>query len=151
MKKLIIFLSLFSSFFLSGCMYTTQAQENTRDFTTQNSAKIYVMRPSGIWASAINSPVYVNDQYIGRIGENGYLIWIVSPGQTTVSSTKGLVLIEFGHNLKHKITFNAEAGKTYYVRLTIPYGSSLEPSPVFLLLDDRNGTTLLKNISPNSG
>ena len=66
------------------------------------------------------------------------------------ATTKGLTLIELGHNLKHKITFEAHEGKIYYVRLTIPYGYGLEPSPVFLLLDEQNGRTLLKNISPNS-
>lgn len=147
MKKLIIFFSLFASILLSGCMYTTQAQENTQSFTAQNSAKVYVMRPSGIYASGINSPVYVNDQYIGRIGEKGHLSWIVSPGQVTVTSTKGLTLIEFDRHLKHKITFNAQVGKIYYVRLTIPWGYGLEPSPVFLMLNDQDGRALLKKVS----
>jgi hypothetical protein len=128
-------------------MSTTQSQENARGFTSQNSAKVYVMRPSSINAAAINSPVYVNGQYIGRIGNKGHLSWIVSPGQTTVTSTKGLTLIEFDRHLKHKVTFNAQAGKIYFVRLTIPWGFGLEPSPEFLLLDEQSGRALLKKVS----
>ena len=44
---------------------------------SQNSAKIYILRPSSLWGSAITAPIYVNNHYIGKIGNGGQLTWVM--------------------------------------------------------------------------
>ena len=46
---------------LFGC--TSQNIKPETDYTHQNTAKIYITRPSTFFLSAITAPIYINNRY----------------------------------------------------------------------------------------
>jgi hypothetical protein len=103
---------------LSGC--TTQYMQ-PQAIAPRNSAKIYIVRPSAFWGNALTAPVYVNNNYIGRIGNGGQLTWVVQPGPVTVSTSEGTAAILVEHRAPHSISFETKKGKSYYVKVISPY------------------------------
>ena len=115
MKKLLVLVLIFG---LAACATT---QYIPAQKTSQNSAKIYIKRPSAFFGSAITAPVYVNNKYIGRLGTGGQLEWTVSPGPVTVQTSSGDATMKLESSGSNRLTFTAQKGKTYTVYLEIPY------------------------------
>jgi len=117
------FLSFSFIFLLSGC--TSQITQPTSLTHEKNMATIVITRDARLWGAALSAPIYINNKYIGIIGNGGTLQWVVQPGQTIVSTTEGIVAIKFQHDNTSTISFNAQKNKTYYVKVLAPYQMSL--------------------------
>jgi hypothetical protein len=120
MKKL-SFLSILLTLFLFGC--TSQIPQQTQTIAENDSAKIVITRDSRLWGAAFSAPIYINQVYIGKVGNGGTLQWNVKPGPVTVSTSEGIAVIEIQH-AKNAISINAVRNNTYTFKLIAPYQMS---------------------------
>jgi len=117
------FIFLLVAFFLSGC--TSQVVQSTPSVLDKNTVKITVKRDSRLWGAAFSAPIYINQVFVGKVGNGGVLNWIVQPGPVTVSTTEGIGAFKFEHTDNTAVSFNAEKGQTYTVKVLNPYQVSL--------------------------
>jgi hypothetical protein len=103
--------------FLSAC---TAQYIQPQTETGQNNARISIVRPSELWGSALRAPIYVNNQYIGRIGNGGQLTWITKPGKVTVATSEGTIAILIEKRGPSYLSFDAKKGHTYTVNVISP-------------------------------
>ncbi len=93
----------------SGCASTTiydtyPIAANDSD----NMATLDIVRPNHPWGSLIRTPVYINNQLIGRLGPGGHIQMKIPAERTSVSVTTSDIVID------------AKKGAAYYFRVTIP-------------------------------
>lgn len=72
-------------------------------------ATLHITRPNSPWGCAIRSPVYVNNQLVGRIGPGGLIQMKIPAGRTSVSVTTSDLIID------------AKEGADYFARVTMPF------------------------------
>jgi len=142
-----ILILIFLTSMLTGCFHTSQYQQPLA-FSPQNSAKIYIMRSSKWYGSVLNAPVYVNNNYIGRVGINGYLVWNTLPGIVTVSTDAGVGNYAFNKkNLSAVVALDAKKGKNYYIELSFPNQVTLvTPGYELELMHEKQGESLLEHL-----
>lgn len=109
---------IFLATFLAACGTTQYMQSESGN--AKNMAKINIYRKSAFWGSAVSAPVYVNNNYIGRIGNGGNLNWTVKPGLVTVSTSTGVLAAKLS-NKASAVTFQAVKGRVYNVEVSAPY------------------------------
>lgn len=118
MKKLISVFSLV--FLLSGCASTTQYVKAPSDNSTgknmnnESVAQIYVLRPSS-YGSAITYKIYQGETFIGELGPNSYLTWVVDLSEGEVS------IISKAENYD-MLKLVPKAGSTYYIKQKVKMG-----------------------------
>lgn len=123
MTKFLAFLSfaLFSVAF-SGCIATGNQKmpypDQNRQATTPGKARIYVLRPL-IWEGGLEWDVKDNGELIGELGAKRYLCWERQPGPVRIDVLRGYI--------NHNESFNAEAGKSYYLLMDMGMIWTLEP------------------------
>lgn len=116
MKKL-TFLFILSTLFLSGC--TTQISQTDQTISDNESAKIVIYRDAQLWLAGFSAPIYVNQLYIGKVGNGGTLHWAVKPGPVTLSTATGVAALKFQH-YNPTLSFNAVKNKTYTFKVVTP-------------------------------
>src|SRR3990167_9703621 len=116
--KLKFVIALASFALLTGC---STVQLNQPNDPGVNSATIHVKRASSLWGVALRAPVYVNNQYVGKIASGDEIEWKVKPGRVTVSTSSGVANINGERQNFNIVKFNAQSGKTYNISLSVPY------------------------------
>ena len=109
---------IIASFILTAC--TTQYVQPQTQQAGADAVKINIVRPSGLWGSALRAPIYVNNIYVGRIGNGGELTWVTKPGKVTVATSEGTAAILIEKQGQTHLTFDAKKGHTYTVRVISP-------------------------------
>ena len=139
MRKTVFILLLL--FLFSGCGGSGQIFQELE--IPKNKAIVYLYRLPKAWGSSVCMTVKANDEKITRMSNGGYYAYIVTPGEIEFSGVKdfGFTMLNAamagvgaGHAIagfQPLITLNAEAGKTYYLKLEIKFAhetlSVIEP------------------------
>jgi hypothetical protein len=108
MKKRIHFL-VFSFF---TCLTDIYAQNDTSNST----AKVYLIRGTGLQGCLTNFRVLINDSVYCKLANNRYSILDIKPGQYTFYVTTWDAPRK---RIKQGLEMPLDAGKTYYLRLVI--------------------------------
>lgn|SRR3990167_5386536 len=118
MNKIYLIITLISGLLLSGCT----AQYAKPDAVPEGqSAKINFSRSSSLWAAAMSAPIYVNNTFIGKVGNGGELSWIVRQGPVSISTSEGTATLVLEDKGATRLNFIAKAGQIYYVKIKAPY------------------------------
>lgn len=119
---------------LSGCASSKQyvaVPPNAGQATTDpDSARVYVIRPGGVFGAAAAWDVQEGKRIVGSVGPGGYLVWDRPPGE---------VFITHPGYYGDPVRFVAEKGRTYYLKWEMGINAS-----DMALLDDQEGQALLK-------
>jgi hypothetical protein len=109
----IFFLNLLLVLLCSTCF---AQNDNAKSIDTNNAAKIYVIRGTGMTGSAVNFRVIVDSIMYCKIKNNHYGIFYVQPGTHSFYATTW-----DASNPKEKLalTIPVEAGKSYYMSMRI--------------------------------
>lgn len=109
-------LSLLVVLFLSGCA-ATGASFSPVSLSSQENALVYVYRLESDMGELVDVPIlYVNGERVSTMRPKGYTHVEVPAGKTELQladSAMGLRIMKLG-----EISFEAEAGKTYYYWIT---------------------------------
>ncbi|MDQ6989343.1 MAG: DUF2846 domain-containing protein [Mariprofundaceae bacterium] len=86
-----------------------------------NSAQVYIYRPSSFIQSANYPDLALDGQEIGQLKNGGYLRFTVPAGEHNLSVTGNVMMwIHRDRNVPLKL----EAGKTYFYKLTVTLNNS---------------------------
>lgn len=77
-------------------------------------ATIYVVRERKFKGSAVKKKIYFNYQYMGKIGNAKYAVYLVPPGEYLLGVLED--------KDKRSITLKVEAGKLYFAHLRLKMG-----------------------------
>jgi hypothetical protein len=93
--------------------------DSTKNPDTVNTAKVYVIRATGITGSAVKLRVLVDSIMYCRIRNNRYAVMYIQPGTHDFYATSW-----DGPKPKEKLALNmpVEAGKTYYLSIRMRSG-----------------------------
>lgn len=120
MKKIALFTSSLSIFFLLGCAYPKKTTSFSPVGKVDGKAIIYVYRTDTSVDSA-NPDIprfFINDKLLGKLSLGGYYVETVEPGDTEITYKDSL----FGIPLPWKgksIRISTQANQTYYVKFSI--------------------------------
>ena len=123
---------------LSGCAKSVSTSQiavfpdQSTTLSNSDMCRIYVYRDSSSMFSSTRIEIYDSQTYIGNIEPYAYLCWEKEPGPTELKrKSEG----EAGYAVtlpglmaalaSHKVSFEAEKGNTYYVRLSSGKGLQL--------------------------
>ena len=116
MKYRLLFLAVFSFFFSVMCMAQT---ENNPSEKTENGT-VFLMRSTGYSSSAGTFSVFMDDILVCRLMNICYSVHLISPGVHWFS-------VQFSgkksKNTAEKLEINIEAGKKYFIQLTLEAGA----------------------------
>ena len=119
-KHLMIGLSIGWALVLSGCAINVpmDSQENDAKYKTfpeptNGKAGLYIYRDS-VWGRSYKKYLYIDGSLFAKTSNKSYIYTEVSPGTHQISTQS-----EFGNN---SISFEAESGKTYFVRQYLKLG-----------------------------
>ena len=107
-----LFLLLITIIINAGCAKTMQVHRLPDNQLEDQTARIYVFRPSSM-GSAINTNVYENNIIAGRISPKGYIAWDTKPGDIILE-------VEGGVSKQRSLDFvkiDAKPRKIYYFKL----------------------------------
>lgn len=76
------------------------------------NAVIYLYRPSQFVGSMIVPPIYLNNQHIFDLPNNGYARLEIEPGEYIIESRKKISIVS---SAQGKVTINVKAGSTHYM------------------------------------
>ncbi len=132
MSKYLTSLFIVAIFFSCASSYQI---EKISTASTETQARIVVVRSS--IAGAVNhANVYVDNNFVGKVGATSYLAWDVEPGLKTLRSSKGYFKV------------NAKAGETYYLLLKPKLSFSLtDANYEFDLLTEKEGERRMAHLS----
>lgn len=145
MKRKTWFASVFlGGMFLSGCATNGQfvrLPDQGMQVEDASKARIYVLRPAGIFGSAISMVVKDGDQAIGNTKGGGrYLSWEREPGFVNITSKA---------ENEAQASFPVEAGKRYYILQRIQMGFWMARNSLDLL-GEAEGEKYLSMCKPAS-
>ncbi len=93
---------------LSGCAGTLVYDDHPIATGSAGVATLHIMRSNSVWGASIRTPVYVNNQLIGRLGPGGHMQIKIPAGRNSISVTTSDIIID------------AKEGTSYYAKVTIP-------------------------------
>ena len=120
---------------VAGCASTVKYSDPSFvDLAEEDGATLHVSRPNSAWGSAIRTPVYVNNELIGRIGPGGHIETAIPTGRVSVSVTTSDYILE------------AEQNAEYFLKITMPAQMWLmTPSFNIELIDKTEGTNVVES------
>jgi len=119
LKKILIFLTVVVSAYLTGCasvpMAPVEADKARKEFTSpsQDAAGLYIYRNS-TFGGALKKKVYIDGEMIGETAPKTYFYKDIQPGKHELSTES-----EFGDNM---LAIDAKGGENYYVLQYIKMG-----------------------------
>jgi len=123
LQNSILFLALSAALLCAGCATgpsNTQTQA-PRITVPAGKALVYLYRKPDMLLCMDTASIKANGQLIGYSKNGNYISHIASPGKIVLLANKGPGFTNFGLisviQNKSQIELNAEAGKTYYVRV----------------------------------
>ena len=93
----------------TGCATTLVYDDYPIVNGSEGAATLSIVRPNNLWGASIRTPVYINNQLIGRIGPGGRIQVKIPAGRNSVSVTTSDIIIY------------AKEGSSYYAKVTLPF------------------------------
>lgn len=126
------------AFLLSSCAATRQYAIARPDLPAEESASIFIIRPSPI-AVSVRAGVYQDGELMGDLGAKNYIRWQVPANGEVID------LMSKTEN-RSRYSFTPEAGKSYYFKVALRIGIVFTRNKL-RLLEEEEGEELLAKLT----